>query len=587
MPNCISRIRIKNVKGFSDQTFNTEIIANKLHIFVAPNGFGKTSFATAFNSLNRNRIDLDEKNTHRCNISKKPEIELNYNADSEVTTYKATEKSNTISGIFDIFVIKSRLESHAQRQNHGRYSTAIASMRIKPITLINTIPPLRSFTYSIRTIRNVFGANANKLILNISPILNNKEVICYLDSVINWHELSLKRTLITFDNILNQSREIIGSKDHIIEELQTTCLPNIESNLTIKNAIDHIVTSCNITSRMEAFFVLWQLNYLKLHDSNFSSVLKYYEFCILKEQYTKTIQDFNSSWNNIEPKKLGQSLVVSFPEADYMSNGQRDLLSFVLLLKKAEQHFKKEKCILIIDEIFDYLDDANLVAFQYYISKFIQDFKSQKRELYPILMTHLDPMLFAHFRLNGYKTHYLDDRKFSDSLHLLKLIKERSNDRIKDFVDHYLFHYDPEPAERSTEFLSLGIKKNFSDTATFHPLIIKEVKQYLNGQPADPFAVCIATRVRIEKNACDQLSTPELKREFITTHETIKKLEFCLKKGVEIPEIYFLLSIIYNSTLHATDKNAETIAKQLLRNLTNITIKNMIASLFPEFKEER
>lgn len=34
--------------------------------------------------------------------------------------------------------------------------------------------------------------------------------------------------------------------------------------------------------------------------------------------------------------------------------------------------------ILIIDEVFDYLDDANLMAVQYYITQMIKEFKDKK-----------------------------------------------------------------------------------------------------------------------------------------------------------------------------------------------------------------
>lgn len=57
-----------------------------------------------------------------------------------------------------------------------------------------------------------------------------------------------------------------------------------------------------------------------------------------------------------------------------ISNGQRDILTFISRLM--ECHYKESKaCILVIDEFFDYLDDANLVAFQYYISTLIDSYR--------------------------------------------------------------------------------------------------------------------------------------------------------------------------------------------------------------------
>ena len=41
--------------------------------------------------------------------------------------------------------------------------------------------------------------------------------------------------------------------------------------------------------------------------------------------------------------------------------------------------------ILIINEVFDYLDYANFIAVQYYISKFVDYCKRNDRKLYPII----------------------------------------------------------------------------------------------------------------------------------------------------------------------------------------------------------
>lgn len=52
--NCrIKKIEIKNIKGFKNYQFspNQYLIPNKPNLFVAPNGFGKSSITTAFNAL--------------------------------------------------------------------------------------------------------------------------------------------------------------------------------------------------------------------------------------------------------------------------------------------------------------------------------------------------------------------------------------------------------------------------------------------------------------------------------------------------------------------------------------------------------
>ena len=57
----ISTIEIVNIKGIENKTFFLDIVPNKPNILVAPNGFGKSSFAISFDSLKSNKIELDEK----------------------------------------------------------------------------------------------------------------------------------------------------------------------------------------------------------------------------------------------------------------------------------------------------------------------------------------------------------------------------------------------------------------------------------------------------------------------------------------------------------------------------------------------
>lgn len=57
----IKSIEIINIKGLSRLHHNSELIPNKVNIFVAPNGFGKTSFGIAFKYLDNSKIELIEK----------------------------------------------------------------------------------------------------------------------------------------------------------------------------------------------------------------------------------------------------------------------------------------------------------------------------------------------------------------------------------------------------------------------------------------------------------------------------------------------------------------------------------------------
>lgn len=55
-------------------------------------------------------------------------------------------------------------------------------------------------------------------------------------------------------------------------------------------------------------------------------------------------------------------------------------MCFIALLKKAEMKLNKYNNILIIDEVFDYLDDGNLIAVQFYVSQLIEKFKKEGKK---------------------------------------------------------------------------------------------------------------------------------------------------------------------------------------------------------------
>ncbi len=131
---------------------------------------------------------------------------------------------------------------------------------------------------------------------------------------------------------------------------------------------------------------------------NFKKACKYQLYLWEKEEYKDIIKSFNSTRLDIKPKEdKKKGLIVEWPKAHEISNGQRDILSFIVLLLKARRSFHKRNCILIIDEVFDYLDDANLISFQYFITNLIDTMKEAGKNFFPLLMTHLDPVFFNHF----------------------------------------------------------------------------------------------------------------------------------------------------------------------------------------------
>ena len=100
----IKRIKIKNVRGIpsSSLEINEMLSPNKPIFFVAPNGFGKTSIATAFNSLKTNKLGVPEENKHNNDLNSESVIEI----EDEEKTYVANEKLNNINNKYKIMVIK-------------------------------------------------------------------------------------------------------------------------------------------------------------------------------------------------------------------------------------------------------------------------------------------------------------------------------------------------------------------------------------------------------------------------------------------------------------------------------------------------
>jgi len=585
----IENITIENIKGIEHRSFDLNIIPNRPSLLVAPNGFGKSSIATAFNSLLATRIGLHDDDLREQNNDHLPSLELRLKkTDNTVITVNADASSNTIYREIASFVINGQLKVKATSQNFGGRSISRGSLVINPVVLVDNIPDSVAFNYSYLAMKTLFGSNG-KVLPNIQNLLSNKSFIRKVDSQYkNLSKLIQVRNKATIDRVKEDVNAQSGSGSS--PTLQAWVAAN---KLVDLERIEPLLNVAQIIRKSESTLISRELSILaaiQLSDfyhqdkDRFKKAVKYSVYKVDKEEYDALLSSFNTTWKSIRTKKSGSKLLVEFPKAHQISNGQRDILSFIALLFKAKKKLNKQYNILIIDEVFDYLDDANLISAQYFITKFIEEMKLEGRTIYPLILTHLNPRYFKNFAFSKQKTYYLD--KADEGLvgnNFRRLLMKRNEATIKQDVSKYLLHYHPDHINKRAEFRTLGLAETWGERDNFQQFITEHIQKYLSEESGfDPLAVCCAVRTEIEKNIYNQLSDATSKTEFLGGLECSKgtknKLKFASGLGVTIPESYYLLGIIYNDGMHWKD-NQDNVSPAASK-LEHPIIHKLIAEIF-------
>lgn len=579
----IKEIEIQNIKGLEKLVLSQPIFANRPNILVAPNGFGKSSFATAFGSLNSKRIEIKDDEIRNGDNSLSPLLAITTCEEKE-EKFIATNTENNISKKFDIFVVNCQLRPNAKAQRFGKIVTAKASLNIAPTIIYKTIPRKVNFAYSYSKMKRDFGNNG-KILNDISELLQNSFIVDLIEKKVNFNHFKLKTfkeklnsVVSSINNIISKNTEELKKE---IKRLRICVIDDEQFGKITKIILQHI----SQVDDFDAFCISWQ--YIKLHldmNSEFKFAQKYLLYKSRRNNLDKTLANLNPVKDRfkIESKEKKGELVIEWPKANLISSGQRDILVFIAKLMECEFQ-AGENCILIIDEFFDYLDDANVVAFQYYVSSLIERFRKRKQLLFPILLTHLDPNYLKHFCFNDKKMNicYLQDSKAKITNELKKVVISRDEKSIKNIIDKYYFHYHDNigSLDFTHDFEQMSLNKDWGKPSAFKKKIGRIFRTYLfeSEKQYDPLAVCIFIRTYIEENVYNELKNNEEKQEFLLTHTTNEKLHYAQEHGVLVSDLYFLLGIIYNHPLHLNEN--EDISKPLGMKLDNPTIKSMICNL--------
>ncbi|KJR42049.1 hypothetical protein MCHI_002061 [Candidatus Magnetoovum chiemensis] len=405
----IKNITVENVKGIPNKSFDLDVLPNKPSLFVAPNGFGKSSIAVAFASLNPKRLNLDKEHLHNGDTNKTPLLILTYYNESGNTSHalKADKNINQIANHFDFAVINSPIKAKGVGQSFGGRTNVSASLIIEPVTLIDTIPKKQTFDY-YKAQKESFDINP-KLLSNISDYFKNSQFIKSISNNFSILDKAIGKTVTKRLDNIKQDMNSQKSRSKLIDWVNTNKLNEFKSINEIE-LVANLIKNSTIKVGSEAEKYLAVLQILELYNSDkkkFKDACKYSNYKLEKDEYMKLLKAFDSSSHNIKPKEKQGKLIVEFPKANQISNGERDVLLFITLFQRAKRKFKKDNCILIIDEVFDYLDDANLIAVQYYITELIKEYKQSNKKIYPLILTHLNPYYFKNYAFSKQHVYFL------------------------------------------------------------------------------------------------------------------------------------------------------------------------------------
>lgn len=596
--NLIKRIKIEKIKGkdLFEVTF-TDLTANQPNIVVAPNGYGKSTIATAFKACASGRIKLDAKDMYHQDINNHPKLEIELLGDN-AGTFISTDVESDISAHMSVYTISSPLYAKSTTRSFGRRITGTADLRVEQVIVYDSIPEAESINYTYRSISRSFG-DKSKLFLNISEMLSDYDNISKLfdikDSLSKCcNQVRIQRKFNDFlDNCHNNGtasnikcqislEEINSFRENISIATLFECIDNMNSKPEGWCDVDTVFTAIQLCKTMKQYYDFGDNGILK-------RVYDYMEYKETRALVDQRLDAFNTTGRNIRTREEQGKLIVSFERADSMSNGERDILSFVANLTKFEKHFRKQVGILIIDEIFDYLDGSNILAVQYYLTELIRKCKDSGKVLFPIILTHLDPEVFSNYYFRKRKIHYISSfaslELDIDAVRLLRLRESRTlSDLEKEEIEKYYLHYIDED-HALTEELSARIAANFFESNTsFRAKLYSEIiNEYLSEHTYSPVMVIAGLRIKIEEKVYQQLDTAD-RCEFICQHKVINKLIYAEEKGVDVPELFYLLQPLYNDGLHlgGDDNDVRRKIKSCYLKTDNLHVRRMIEMLFSQ-----
>ena len=581
----ITNIKIENIKGFgtANNSFDIEIKSQKVNILVAPNGFGKSSITVAFSSLIRGKIKVEENSLHQKDNTLVPSLSITL--DGEILIANPT--TNTISSKLTCCTINNRLKVQTISKSFSGFSTTKGFLSIDSVTIVDSIPEKVSNLYKYSDVKNDFGSNG-KVLLNLSELFSKKnflENIQYVFDVFEKFETIKRSTLI--DDVKTKIKDISGSSEIVISKILDSFFTDLENDEYYKK-FGEIFEDVIGESLFEKFSLFYQLRYL--YKSKKDSLLKASRrasYDIFKERLDFNIEHINTTWKDLKSKKEGNALILDFPHADEVSNGQRDILTFIAQLIKFKSSIKKgKKYLLIIDEVFDYLDDANVIAAQYYISNLLKEVNC---EIYPVIFTHLDPKYFRNyiFKPSLLNVQYLKkvDAIGSDSMKTFIAYREGLDKKnptemsLYNDLSKYFFHYSPNAIDRSADIpVKANLRKTWAKDTYLKEYVLEELNKYVSAATQyDPYAVSLGIRYRIEKVMYDSFANKTERDEFINTHQTDKKLKYAEEHSALVPDAYYYLSAIHNEADHLKQPNEE---KACVYKLNHPVIQNIVKELF-------
>ena len=585
----ISKIYIENVKGFGvpGKTISVQLDSSKVNLCVAPNGFGKSSLATAFESLRYNKIDVS---TNYKNVDHKEDISV-LTVTMDGRSYTANSNINELSKVLKAHVIHNRTTVDYTKKHFRKAFAVNAYMYIEDI---DAGPCVKDCTikYDLAAIRRSFGEKKG-ILTDISEIIGNESMIEALPSMYNVFRMfeAKKRTaLVEHVKTSLQGKKETATK--ILENFPDDVLAGLEAEPAYGEFVRFANRFFEGHSKYEYFNLFYQLRYLwKNHANEIHGKVSWIRYKKYKHRLDANLQLLNSTGRVIQTEERNGRLLVVFPHANQISNGQRDVLTFAAeLMIFRSKTSSQQKHILIIDEVFDYLDDANTLAAQYYLSHIVRE---NKGNIYIMLLTHLNPFSFRNYVFNKKLMNevYLesslpqasDDMKaFIAFRQWLNPQSQPTNRPLYDKLSCNIYHYNPNAIDVSADIADYhqrNVKSNWGKPSVFRTKIIQQLNLYFSGASVyDPYAVSIALRHKVEKKMYEHLSTQVLKDKFIETYKTNDKLEFCEQNNIVVPDAFYIVNAIHNSADHLKQNSVtgEFDEKQMVYKLQNRVVRHVL-----------